>query len=77
MTQNLSAQLSAQAQKVWYFDEKKLHWASVVRGYNGRTQGKQLSIVEQMFSSMVILKFALKKNAGFGKPTEFFFSRPH
>jgi hypothetical protein len=46
-------------------------------GYNDRTQGKQLSIVEQMFSSMVILKFALKKNAGFGKPTEFFFSRPH
>ena len=65
MPQNLSAQLSAQAQKVWYFDEKKLHWASVVRGYNGRTQGKQLSIVEQMFSSMVILKFALKKKCRF------------
>ena len=31
MPQNLSAQIVSQSPKVWDFDEKKLHWASVVR----------------------------------------------
>ena len=32
MPQNLSAQIFCPSPKVWYFDEKRLHWASVVRG---------------------------------------------
>jgi hypothetical protein len=31
MPQNLSAQIVFPSQKVWDFDEKRLHWASVVR----------------------------------------------
>ena len=31
MTQNLSAQFACPSPKVWDFDEKRLHWASVVR----------------------------------------------
>ena len=31
MPQNLSAQLVCPSPKVWDFDEKRLHWASVVR----------------------------------------------
>ena len=30
MPQNLSAQIVCSSQKVWDFDEKRLHWASVV-----------------------------------------------
>ena len=29
--QNLSAQIVCPSPKVWHFDEKRLHWASVVR----------------------------------------------
>jgi hypothetical protein len=32
MPQNLSAQIVCPSPKVWDFDEKTLHWASVVRG---------------------------------------------
>ena len=32
MPQNLSAQIVCPSPKVWDFDEKRLHWASVVRG---------------------------------------------
>ena len=32
-TQNLSAQIDCPHPKVWDFDEKGLHWASVVRGF--------------------------------------------
>ena len=31
MPQNLSAQIVCPRLKVWYFDKKGLHWASVVR----------------------------------------------
>ena len=31
MPQNLSAQIVCPSPKVWYFDEKRAHWASVVR----------------------------------------------
>jgi hypothetical protein len=31
ITQNLSAQIVCPSPKVWDFDEKRLHWASVVR----------------------------------------------
>ena len=31
MPQNLSAQIVCPSPKVWYFDKKGLHWASVVR----------------------------------------------
>ena len=31
MPQNLSAQIGRPSPKVWDFDEKRLHWASVVR----------------------------------------------
>ena len=31
MPQNLSAQIVCSSPKVWYFDEKRLHWVSVVR----------------------------------------------
>ena len=31
MPQNLSAQIVCPSPKVWDFDEKRLHWASVVR----------------------------------------------
>ena len=34
MPQNLSAQIVCPSPKVWDFDEKKVHWASVVRGLN-------------------------------------------
>ena len=34
MPQNLSAQIVCPSQKVWNFDEKRLHWASVVRAEN-------------------------------------------
>ena len=34
MTQNLSAQIVYPSPKVWDFDEKRLHWASVVRASN-------------------------------------------
>ena len=33
MTQNLSAQIVCLSQKVWDFDEKRLHWASIVCGH--------------------------------------------
>ena len=33
MPQNLSAQIVGPSQKVWDFDEKRLHWASVVCGW--------------------------------------------
>jgi hypothetical protein len=33
MFQNLSAQIVSPSTKVWDFDKKRLHWASVVRGY--------------------------------------------
>ena len=32
MPQNLSAQIVCPSPKVWEFDKKRLHWASVVRG---------------------------------------------
>ena len=32
MPQNLSDQIVCQSPKVWYFDEKRLHWASVFCG---------------------------------------------
>ena len=32
MPQNLSAPIAYPSPKVWDFDEKRLHWASVVRG---------------------------------------------
>ena len=39
-TPNLSAQFVCLSPKVWYFDEKRLHWASVVRGVAyGLSQG--------------------------------------
>jgi hypothetical protein len=31
MTQSLSAQIVCPSPKVWAFDEKRIHWASVVR----------------------------------------------
>ena len=34
MPQNLSAQIVCPSPKVWDFDEKRLHWASVVRANN-------------------------------------------
>ena len=33
MPQNLSAQIVCSSPKVWNFDDKRLHWASVVRGW--------------------------------------------
>ena len=33
MPQNLSAQIVFPSPKVWDFDEKRLHWASVVHGF--------------------------------------------
>jgi hypothetical protein len=33
MPQNLSAQFVCPSPKVWDFDEKRLHWASVVHGF--------------------------------------------
>ena len=32
MPQNLSAQIECPSPKAWDFDEKRFHWASVVRG---------------------------------------------
>ena len=32
MPQNLSAQIVCPSPTVWDFDEKRLHWVSVVRG---------------------------------------------
>ena len=37
MPQNLSAQIVCPSPKVWDFDEKRLHWASVVRDNAQRT----------------------------------------
>ena len=34
MPQNLFAQIVCPSPKVWDFDEKRLHWAFVVRGHN-------------------------------------------
>ena len=34
MPQNLSAQIVCQSPNVWDFDEKRLHWASVVRVFS-------------------------------------------
>ena len=34
MPQNVSAQIVCQRPNVWDFDERRLHWASVVRGYD-------------------------------------------
>ena len=36
MPKNLSAQLVCPSPKVWDFDEKRLHWESVVRDMSGR-----------------------------------------
>ena len=38
MPQNLSAQIVWPSSKVWDFDEKMLHWASVVRVSRNRLQ---------------------------------------
>ena len=40
MAQNLSAQIVCPSRKVWDFDEKRLHWASVVRGFGCRITRK-------------------------------------
>jgi cytochrome c553 len=34
MLQNLSAHMFCSSPKLWDFDEKRLHWESVVREYN-------------------------------------------
>ena len=39
MPLNISAQIVCPSPKVWDFDEKRLHWASVVRGYTGYSFG--------------------------------------
>ena len=36
MPQNLSAQIVCPSVKVWDFDEKRLHWASIVRVLSGQ-----------------------------------------
>ena len=41
LPQNLSAQFVCPSPKVWDFDEKRLHWASVVRGCTWRTEGHE------------------------------------
>ena len=38
MPQNLSAQIVFPSPKVWDFDEKRLHWASVVRELRQQNQ---------------------------------------
>ena len=40
MPLNLSAQIVCPSPKVWDFDEKRLHWASVVRGFGCRITRK-------------------------------------
>ena len=40
MAQNLSAQIVCPSPKVWDFDEERLHWASVVRGFGCRITRK-------------------------------------
>ena len=49
MPQNLSAQFVCPSPKVWDFDEKRLHWASVVRVVDRNLVNYFL---------MIILKFA-------------------
>ena len=49
MPQKLSAQIVFPSQKVWDFDEKRLHWASVVRVVDRNLVNYFL---------MIILKFA-------------------
>ena len=46
MSQNLSAQIVCPSQKVWDFDEKRLHWAFVVCGSMG--EGNQDSIIRSI-----------------------------
>ena len=36
MPQNLSAQIVCSSPNVWDFDDKRLHWVSVVRGFNAQ-----------------------------------------
>ena len=39
LPQILSAQIVCPSPKVWDFDEKRLHWVSLVRGYTGNSFG--------------------------------------
>ena len=41
MPPNLSAQIVYPSPKVWDFDEKRLHWASVVRGLKQKDKRKK------------------------------------
>ena len=53
MPQNLSAQIVCQSPKVWDFKEKRLHWASVVRGannYSSKIQLGQLKNIDRILS---------------------------
>ena len=50
MPQNLSAQFVCLSPKVWDFDEKELHWASVVRGSGFATA--KLAAVMQSFMAI-------------------------
>ena len=43
MPQNLSAQIVCPGPKVWDFDEKRLHWASVVRVFHHKTFPNKIS----------------------------------
>ena len=46
MPKNISAQIVCPVPKVWNFDEKRLHWASVICGSMG--EGNQDSIIRSI-----------------------------
>ena len=50
MPQNLSAQIVCPSQRVWDFDEKRLHWASVVRAADTHAR-KQVTRQQKMEGS--------------------------
>ena len=52
MPQNLFAQIVCPSPKVWDFDEKKLHWASVVLGGSSLTECKKLLYLLDMSSKV-------------------------
>ena len=54
--QNLSAQIVCPSPKVWNFDEKRLHWASVVRAQQENFAGVTCDIAIYLFCPYLTFK---------------------
>ena len=45
---------SAQAQKIWYFDEKRLHWVSLVRSIGDTNDTTTHLLISKLFHASIV-----------------------